>query len=434
MKKIFFMLLIVSNLFMISCGVKPAVKELKKINDSTARYWIEFIKTNGINAIDSDGELLLIEAVKADNLSLAKACIKSGADVNIYVQYRPPAIIYALNNDNSEMLKLLIKNKAVIKDKDFDCIKRLALLQDEISDETIDVIFSAVEKNMVDYENSRGILNDAYYSSSNYHFNKHLFNKLYEKNYRPNGSDYRCLLRIWFYSDDKETQDICKKILLSCKNSDAAKIITPLFDDTDQPEEKRFEFLKFQVDNGADVFESKPGIEKAFRVFTGDNKKYVINLILENDIELSDGLGEDIILSFVIDNDLEGLESVVSSFKAKEISVSVTPRWFESACNTLYKKCSVEEFGKSIKEIERILGQSCKDTFIEEYWTSIEEKCGLPWFISHTSESYDVKDYEDSIKMFLKEIETLESFGFVLDKNGYRGESFKNIMDLARKF
>ena len=48
-KKLIGLLALTSSIFLTSCGVGPAVKELKKVNDETARYWIQFIKENGIN-------------------------------------------------------------------------------------------------------------------------------------------------------------------------------------------------------------------------------------------------------------------------------------------------------------------------------------------------------------------------------------------------
>ncbi len=58
-KKLIGLLALTSSIFLTSCGVGPAVKELKKVNDETARYWIQFIKENGINAIDRDGDVLI---------------------------------------------------------------------------------------------------------------------------------------------------------------------------------------------------------------------------------------------------------------------------------------------------------------------------------------------------------------------------------------
>ena len=103
-------------------GVQPAVNELKKINDQPSRYWIKFITENGINAIDGDGDILLVEAAKSNNLPLVKACVKSGADVNLYVKGKAPAVSYAVQNNNLEMLKYLIQENAVIYGENIDAV------------------------------------------------------------------------------------------------------------------------------------------------------------------------------------------------------------------------------------------------------------------------------------------------------------------------
>lgn len=65
------------------CGVGPVVKILKSYNDEPSRYWISFIKKNGINAINENGETMLNVAISGENVELVKACLKCKADVNI---------------------------------------------------------------------------------------------------------------------------------------------------------------------------------------------------------------------------------------------------------------------------------------------------------------------------------------------------------------
>ena len=108
--------IILGILFAPSNSVKPAVNELKKINNESARFWIRMIEENGIDAI-SDKETLLTIAVKNDNYDLAEACIKSGANVNLRPSYQSPVAL-AVKRNNKEIVELLIKNKAALVESD----------------------------------------------------------------------------------------------------------------------------------------------------------------------------------------------------------------------------------------------------------------------------------------------------------------------------
>lgn len=92
-----------------SCGVGPAVKVLKTYNDDASRYWIAFIKKNGINAINEDGYTLLLEAVEANDTELVKACIKSKADVNRTSKFKNFPIDIAVDHDKINIVALLLK-------------------------------------------------------------------------------------------------------------------------------------------------------------------------------------------------------------------------------------------------------------------------------------------------------------------------------------
>ena len=101
-------------LFTPSKSVKPAVSELKKVNNETARFWIKMIEDNGIDAI-YDKTTLLKVAIDSENYDLVKACIKSGANINLQPdEYRTLPIVQAIEKNNAKIVELLIKNKAVL--------------------------------------------------------------------------------------------------------------------------------------------------------------------------------------------------------------------------------------------------------------------------------------------------------------------------------
>jgi len=112
-KKLIGLLALTSSIFLTSCGVGPAVKELKKINDENARYWAEFIKKNGINAIDYENDTVLLYALDTNNTDLVKACIKCGADVNL-TRKQPPLIVYPALNKDVELVKLFLSKGAIV--------------------------------------------------------------------------------------------------------------------------------------------------------------------------------------------------------------------------------------------------------------------------------------------------------------------------------
>lgn len=432
-KKFFLVLLVALSFIITSCGVGPAVKELKKYNTPTSRYWIDFIKKNGINAIDSDGDLLLVAATLENNFPLVKACIKSGADVNRYVKGYYPAIYYAVRDDYSDIARLLVKNKAVVRSEDFDCFQLLVQNQKDVSSDTIDTILSVANKNMLDYSSSKvGIFYNAYFI-----YNLYLFENLYKKGYKPSASDYRRFIEIWYEKEDmyedKKIKEICKKILISCKNTNAAKRVNPVFNfvesqEFDTSEERRFEFLKFQVENGAAIKVSEKEFEKQFKsneddfikalkYFSNqDNLAYIFELLKnsgDNNIEIDQETKDSLLAPCISSKDYEKLEFCANQLielrnepkindkikdSYEELGYIVPWNWndndaFVLIIKDVYEKSSHEEFEKCVSEVERILGQNCKGYFIDYMKThgellSVEEKCGLTRDIR--SNIYDV--------------------------------------------
>ena len=102
-KKLIGLLAIMCSILLTSCGVGPVVKELKKINDNDSRYWAEFVKKNGINAIDYEDDTVLQYALENYNPSLIKACVKCGA--TYHVKYNAPKTEGVCDNCGSELIQ-----------------------------------------------------------------------------------------------------------------------------------------------------------------------------------------------------------------------------------------------------------------------------------------------------------------------------------------
>ena len=188
-KKLIGLLALTSSIFLTSCGVGPAVKELKKVNDENARYWAEFIKKNGINAIDYENDTVLLYALDTNNTDLVKACIKCGADVNL-TRKQPPLIVYPALNKDVELVKLFLsKGAIVIGNNDYqDSLKYIVkgFSQynpfDEDAKRIIDLLFTKVtleDINSIAKDNGAGYF--AYYSSESISFgSKEAFEAIFD--------------------------------------------------------------------------------------------------------------------------------------------------------------------------------------------------------------------------------------------------------------
>lgn len=218
--KSFFILLIAiaTSFIATSCGVGPAVKELKKYNNPTSRYWIDFIKENGINAIDDDGDTLLLTAVIENNLPLAKACIKSGADVNLFPHYKNPALWVAVSYNNVEMVKFLLDNKAKVVSDDYDMIRSSLAFDEKRETEIFDLLFSKVSIDDLNYD----LKGTSYFDTIDFDFSGismsqrkacgEVLDRLLKKGYRVNSADlYRIM--IFMKGNDTENVVVCKKVI-----------------------------------------------------------------------------------------------------------------------------------------------------------------------------------------------------------------------------
>lgn len=196
-KKLIGLLALTSSIFLTSCGVGPAVKELKKINDENARYWAEFIKKNGINAIDYENDTVLLYALDTNNTDLVKACIKCGADVNL-TRKQPPLIVYPALNKDVELVKLFLsKGAIVIGNNDYqDSLKYIVkgFYQynpiDEDTKKIIDLLFTKVtldDINRIAKDNGAGYF--AYYSSGSKKAFEAIFDNIIYKGYELTEKD-----------------------------------------------------------------------------------------------------------------------------------------------------------------------------------------------------------------------------------------------------
>lgn len=112
-KKLIGLLAVMCSILLTSCGVGPVVKELKKINDPDSRYWAEFVKKNGINAIDYEEDTVLQYALENYNPSLIKACVKCGANVNLTTK-NAPLLYYPVAHKDIDLVKLFLSKGAIV--------------------------------------------------------------------------------------------------------------------------------------------------------------------------------------------------------------------------------------------------------------------------------------------------------------------------------
>jgi ankyrin repeat protein len=71
-----------------------------------------FLKENGINAIDANGNTVLLMAVQSNDPKFVEACLKSGADVNTTSKNIKFPLTIAVQQNNVEMAEMLLKKQA----------------------------------------------------------------------------------------------------------------------------------------------------------------------------------------------------------------------------------------------------------------------------------------------------------------------------------
>lgn len=405
-KKLIGLLALTSSIFLTSCGVGPAVKELKKINDETARYWIKFIKENGINAIDRDGDVLITWAADVNNTDLVKACIKSGADVNINlneIQFTP--LQYALFNDNPEMIKALVNNKAVLRTEFRDHLNSVANKSKAICKESVDAIMAKTNSKMLDYSNSdSGVL----YDCQGCEFNTYFFECLEKKGYKPSTNDCRRLLIEWYNAREKPDQAaICEKILEKSKDRLANVEIIDFSHDityhTNNPEDWRFKFFKYQIDSGQSS--DKEAVYSApINYFTGEHILYAVNEYVKHDFKK-------IVLRDVIKNtDFNTFSNIIETLNKNNIEFE----YFKYDLGQIYNTVSLEDFNRYCE----LLNYNKAD-FFDDFSSNFSNKYNISdvdRYIAYYEEIPRIIEYAEPYKENLKEaldaLSKLENLGF----------------------
>lgn len=420
-KKLIGLLALTSSIFLTSCGVGPAVKELKKINNEPARYWIQFIKKNGINAIDSDGQVLILVAALENNYPLVKACIKSGADVNINLNtmgYTP--LQYALVHDNPEMIREIVNHKAVLKNDNKDIFNIIAQKEKPISKDSIDAIMAKTTSSMLDYSNSdKGVL----YQTLGSAFNTYFIECLEKKGYKPSTDDCRRLLIAWYNAREKPDQAaICEKILEKSKNILAnVELIDFTHDNfyqTKNPEDWRFKFFKYQIDNGQSSDEESI-YSAPINYFTGEHILYAVNEYVKHDFKK-------IVLRDVLNNtDLNTFSNVIETLNKNNIEFE----YFKYDLGKIYKTTSLEDFDRYCELLhynKTDFWDDFNSAFIDKYKLS-----DIDGYIDYYEEIPRIIEYAEPYKENLKEaldaLSKLEDFGF--PPSSWRKKTYSKIYE-----
>lgn len=429
----------VTILFLSSCGVGPAVKELKKINNSDARYWIDFIKKNGINAIDDDGDVLLLSAAKADNTALVKACIKSGAEVNMYVTKgyikQGPALSIAIKNGNTEMIEALLKAKAVIRSDD-DNIDNLALLfRDKKTQqpEVLEAVLSKAKKYDLNYYASEDGLLDKFYDVIDDNLFFENINKFLKKGYKPSEGDYNIILEKLAEIQPENYKQIYNDLHYAVLDYDYVNTI-PYVVSEDYTvtykflsEEIRMFILKQYLPQMFDT-ENETNfsiIMSCFRTFSGENRAEWYHLMKEvkglypEKISFS----QDDVERFI---DAELCDSTLTLEKRFELIKEVladgyqyNERWFNSYLDDTYRNRK-EEFEETCKYYKEVNFDLAKSPLLDHLVRDIgaEHFFGFYEYWKETFLNGSNKEIKEILARTVKEVEYLKSLGFELDYYG----------------
>lgn len=189
-------------------GVGPVVKVLKGINTESARYWISFLKENGIDAIDENGNTILLMAVQNGDPKFVEACLKSKANVNLSSEYIKFPITIAVELENVKVAEMLLEAKASPNPRDSE--NCLAIALNKKNQELINLILKY--KPEVDCTQNRAIFFREPPSTET------LFN-LDSIGYKPSPDDIDQIIQLYYsQSDSTEKENILALIGKYAKN------------------------------------------------------------------------------------------------------------------------------------------------------------------------------------------------------------------------
>ncbi len=247
-------------------GVGPVVKVLKEINSESARYWISFLKENGINAIDENGNTILLMAVQNGDPKFVEACLKSKAEVNTTSKYMKFPITYAVMMDNVEVADLLLKHKANPFPRPSENCLQIAITKK--MDEMTDLILRY--KPDLDYRKT-----DAYlFVEGTMPPSVTVLSKLHKAGYKPSPRDLNTYGIAYLYADKTEDQEAILNIIAACAKdkiynellpNSGDNVLTMLFSSIyAQQVGKLVPLLKVMMDAGIEIEPDRGGYSYAY--------------------------------------------------------------------------------------------------------------------------------------------------------------------------
>ncbi len=200
MKKYLFGLsVLIVSLALAGCSnVGPVVKYLKGINNEPARNWISFLQKNGIDAIDSNGDTILLIAVKNNEPTFVEACLKSKANVNTPSKSAKFPLTIAVAQDNPEIVEMLLKAGAEIAPRANE--NNVAYAITRHFDKTLEVLLKY--KPNLDYRTSEGTI----FTQGTNPPKANIVTQLDVAGFKPSRADMFTLTQAYQYADTPEDE------------------------------------------------------------------------------------------------------------------------------------------------------------------------------------------------------------------------------------
>ncbi len=325
------------------------------------------------------------------------------------------------------MIKALVNNKAVLRTEFKDHLNSVANKSKAICKESVDAIMAKTNSKMLDYSNSdSGVLDNC----QGCEFNTYFFECLEKKGYKPSTNDCRRLLIEWYNAREKPDQAaICEKILEKSKDRLANVEIIDFSHDntyhTNNPEEWRFKFFKYQIDSGQSSDEEAV-YSAPINYFTGEHVLYAVNEYVKHDFKK-------IILRDVIKNtDFNTFSSIIETFKQNNIEYE----YFKYDLGQIYNTGSLEDFNNYCDLLEYN-----KADFFDDFSTNFKDKFNvndiettISWYNGDISRvlnyispyKEDLKETKENLKEAVEELSKLESLGF---PSSWRKEDYSRIYE-----